>query len=440
MMRQQEHIQIVRNISMWSIRDSSERLPFPHVRRLEFKDDSREDGIHRTEIRVLPLLEGITSLQHLKITLSLEHGNIYQQFIRTLESLPHLESLSLECRRFVDGKVIQDILRMCHRLERLSLSFTGSERHATQEDRQEYMDTRAEIERMPEMRLCELSFDSDSDLVVENILQPLLERCTRIQKLDLGYGATDSTIRHLFKLLKENNFPKLRHLVAGVRDAGHFQEAISEALSHVECGLESLEFMDNPSGPVIQSLTQYHSCMTKLDITNVSLWALSDLMAGLPNLRYFKSEVDSDYERSSRDIPFEKHWECLNLKNLRLRVPGWNYTAIERERKGSRRMLALDYVFSEIAKMTSLQVLILDYPIPDLFFKENGYLIRLADLKQLRVFDLGSNISPVGEEEALWMVENLPRLLEVHAPQMDKFGEVLFEKRPLLEIFKIVNW
>ncbi|KAF9361561.1 hypothetical protein BGX34_007070, partial [Mortierella sp. NVP85] len=318
--RYQEHIQIVRNITMWSIRDSGGRLPFPHVQRLEFKDDSSEDGVHRTEIRVLPLLEGITSLQHLKITLSLDRDNIYRQFVRTLESLPQLESLILGCKRFIDGKVIQDILRLCQRLERLSLSFSGSERHITEEDRQEFIDTRAEIQKMPEMRLCELSFHAQSDLVVENILHPLLERCSRIEKLDIGYRATDSTFRHLSKLFKENNFPKLRHLVIEGLDEGRYQEAIAEALSHVECGLESLKYMGKPSELVIQTLSQYHSCMTILNFTfyQISLWALSDLMAGLPNLRSFRSEVSSDYEDSSRDIPFEKHWECVNLKILRL--------------------------------------------------------------------------------------------------------------------------
>ncbi|KAK3823169.1 MAG: hypothetical protein J3Q66DRAFT_330996, partial [Benniella sp.] len=423
---------------MWSIRDSGERLPFPHVQRLEFKNDSSEDGIHRTEIRILPLLEGIISLQHLKITLSLEHDNIYRQFIRTLESLPHLESLSLGCKRFIDGKVIQGILQVCHRLERLSLSFSGSERHATQEDRQGYMDTRAAIQKMPEMRLCELSFDSDSDLVVENILQPLLELCPRIEKLDLTYKAANSTIWHLSKLLKENNFPKLRHLVAGGRDREHIQEAFSEALSHFECGLESLIFMDSLSEPVIESLIQYHSCMTKLDITcDISLWALSDLMAGLPNLRSFKSEVSSDYEDSSEDIPFEKHWECTDLKKLRLRVHGWGFsTTIEREQKGSRRMLALDYVFAEVAKMTSLQVLILNHRIQDLYFKKNGYLTRLADLKQLRSFDLGGNVcgENVGTEEALWMVKNWPKLLRVYEPQSLEFEKTLLRKRPQIEV------
>ncbi|KAF9361560.1 hypothetical protein BGX34_007069 [Mortierella sp. NVP85] len=427
--RHQEHIRIVQNITMWSIRDSGERLPFPHVQRLEFKDDSSEDGIHRTEIRVLPLLEGITSLQHLKITLSLDRDNIYRQFVRTLESLPQLESLSLRCQWFIDGKVIQDILRVCHRLECLSLVFLGKDRHITEEDRQEFIDTRVEIQKMPEMRLRELSFDAYSDLVVENILHPLLERCPRIEKLDPGSYTTSSN-RHLSKLFKENKFPKLRHLVAGGRD-------IAEALSHVECGLESLVFRGNPSEPVIQTLSQYHSCMTKLHVTGVSLWEFSDLMAGLPNLQTFKSYMRPDYEGSSRDIPFEKHWECVNLMNLRLYVEGWgNGATIEHEQKGSRRMLALDYVFSEIAKMTSLQVLFLDYRIADLYFMENGYLTRLADLKQLRDFDLGSNLGGViGKEEALWMIKNWPKLLRVYGPPtLVEFEMTLRRKRPQIQV------
>ncbi|KAK3823168.1 MAG: hypothetical protein J3Q66DRAFT_437577 [Benniella sp.] len=438
--RQQEHIRIVRNISMLSALFIRERLPFLQLQRLEFDDDYDADGAHRAEIRVLPLLERIRSLQHLGIKLSLDRDNIYQQCIRTLGALPHLESVCLRCEQFIDGKVIQGILLVCHRLERLSIIFSKSELYVVEEDLQGYMDTRAEIQRMPEMRLRELSFSSDSHLVMENILQPLLERCPRIEKLDLGYETTDSTIWHLSKLLKENNFPRLRHLVAGGgRVKGYFQEAMAEVLSHVECGLESLEFVDSPSEPVIQSLVQYHSRMTKLDFSGyeISLWNLSDLMAGLPNLRSFESEVSSDYVRSSRDIPFDQHWECVSLKNLRLHLDGWDSSdTTEHERKGSRVRLFLDYMFSELAKLTRLQELFIECSLRNLFFKRHGYLTRLADLKQIKVFNFGkiSDDRESGKEEALWMVENWPRLLEVHIPQMDEFDEVLLEKRPLIEV------
>ncbi|KAK3823166.1 MAG: hypothetical protein J3Q66DRAFT_397632 [Benniella sp.] len=431
--RQQEHIQIVRNISMRDIRDSGERLPFSQLRRLEFKNESSEDGAHFTEIRVLPLLEGVTSLQHLKITLSLEHDSICRQFIRTLELLPHLQSLSLGCKRFIDGKVIQDILRVCHRLERLSLRFSGSERHATQEDRQGYMDTRAEIERMPEMRLCELSFRSDSDLVMENIHQPLLERCPRLERLDLGRIYQESILQHLSKALKDSKLPKLRHLNIKEVWEVHLQEALADALRHVECGLESLVFRASPSEPVIQSLVQYHSRMTKLDFSGyecyeISLWDLSDLMAGLPNLRSFESKVNDDDDHSSRDIPLEKHWECVSLKNLRLylRLQGWGCNmSIKHVWEGSSGILFLDYLFSELAKLTRLQELFIECGLRDLFLKRHGYLTRLADLKQIKVFKFGeiSDDQESGKEEALWMFENWPRLLEVHTPQMDEFDE-----------------
>ncbi|KAK3823167.1 MAG: hypothetical protein J3Q66DRAFT_138605 [Benniella sp.] len=438
--RRQEHIRVMRNITMLSAGAIRDRLPFLQLQRLEF-DGCSQDGAHRTEIRVLPLLERITSLQHLKISLSLDRDNIYRQCIRTLEALPHLESLSLRCGQFIDGKVIQDVLRVCQRLERLSLSLSGSELHATEEDRQEYMDTRDEIERMPEMRLCELSFDSGSDQVLENILQPLLERCPRMERLDLGRTNYEPTLQHLSKVLKDNKLPKLRHFATGGFKESHLQDALAEALSHVENGLGSLKFMVTPSEPVIQSLVQYHSCMMKLDITcDISIWGLSDLMAGLPNLRSFKGRVSDEYRYAPmhiKDIPFVKHWECVGLKNLRLHLDGWDSgDTIEHERKGSRRRLFLDYMFSELAKLTRLQELFIECGLRNLFLKRHGYLTRLADLKQIKVFNFGyiSDDRESGKEEALWMVENWPRLLEVHTPQMDELDEVLLEKRPLLEI------
>ncbi|KAK3823161.1 MAG: hypothetical protein J3Q66DRAFT_330988 [Benniella sp.] len=440
---QREHIRVMRGFPMWISRTTRELLPSLHLQRLEFRDSSGIPNTHRAEIRVLPLLERIPTLQHLQISLSLGHDNVCQQWIQTLAGLSRLESLSLKCDEFVDGKVIQDILRLCHRLERLSLDIPKDEYDMEEENRQEYRDTKTVIERMPEMRLRELSFpsgvlsfDSNIPIVEENIFQPLLGRCPRMEKLDLGWINQESTLQHLSKVLKNNKLPRLRHFIIGRLRESHFQEALVEALSHVECGIESLVFPDEPRDSVIQSLIQHHSrSLTTLNFNcSISLCEFSTLMAGLPNLRSFRSTIKVD--RYSRDIP-DKHWECHELRILRLDLYGLGDGIFDGSTWGEpTTKRQLDYVFSEVAKLTSLQVLILGDNVKDLYLNRHKYLTQLANLKQLKVFDLAKiSHKAFGKQEALWMVKNWPKLLQVYARNAPvTFKEILQEKRPLIEV------
>jgi len=160
-----------------------EQLAFLRLQRLEFEESP--DGIIRKQMRVLSVLERIPTLQHLKISLSLDYSTIHQQWIRTLEALTCLESLTLTCHRVMDGMVLQKVLLACRRLRYLSLTLKGYKSELEEEDRQEYEDARAAIRRMPQMRLCELTFGSFADVVEEVILQPLLERCPKMQKLHI---------------------------------------------------------------------------------------------------------------------------------------------------------------------------------------------------------------------------------------------------------------
>jgi hypothetical protein len=425
---------------MWKAGNIREALPLLHLQGLEF-GDSRNHDVHRTEIRVLPLLERISTLQHLQISLSLGHDNVCQQWIRTLAGLSQLKSLSLRSEQFVDSKVIQDILGLCHRLERLSLDIPNNESYIEEEDRQEYRNAKVAIERMPEMRLRELSFpsnirssDSDAPLFVENILQPLLGRCPRMEKLDLTRIEKEATLQHLSKVLKDNKLPKLRHFIIGYLDESP-QEALAEALSHVECGLESLVFPCEPSDSVIQSLIQYHSrTLTTLVLdSSILLCGFSNLMAGLPNLRSLRSTIKVD--RYSEDI-LDKHWECHDLRILRLSLFSFDSAIGGSGWRGSRSKLRLDYVFSEVAKLTSMQVLVLGDNVEDLYLNRHGCLAQLANLKELKVFDLAEiSHKAFGKQEALWMVKNWPKLLQVYARNAPViFKETLLEKRPLVEI------
>ncbi|KAK3823156.1 MAG: hypothetical protein J3Q66DRAFT_330981 [Benniella sp.] len=183
-----------------------------------------------------------------------------------------------------------------------------------------YKDTRAEIENMPEMRLRELALEAWLDIVVENIFQPLLERCPRTEKLLVERQACCLIVKHLVKTLKENKLPELRHLTLDTYySQSNVDGALDVALSCIACGLNSLVLQGFLGDLFIQPLIEYHSrSLTTLDMlqTPISLWAFSDLMAGLPCLRTVRSDMDQDQYDLEDILPLDKEWKCIGLKSL----------------------------------------------------------------------------------------------------------------------------
>ncbi|KAK3823160.1 MAG: hypothetical protein J3Q66DRAFT_138596 [Benniella sp.] len=424
--RRREHIRIVRNISMKNAGAIREQLPFPNLYRLEFQDHSGNDGVHRANNRFLLALEKASTLQHLQITLSLDLDHIHQQWIRTLQALTCLESLTLSCHQLVSGMVIQQILHLCLRLQRLSLRFSGCEDYLEDEDQLEYDDARTAIEKMPEMQLRELSFRSDIELYEDNILQPLLERCPRLEKLDLAETGFPPALEFLAMLLRENKLLRLRHLTL---KAFWGPEAFEQVFAHISCGLVSVVFLGGDEELIVQLLIQYHShSLTILDIveTIITFGTLSELMTGLPNLQSFAAtnhaSFDDDDEGTVETF-FDKRWVCVRLRSLKLSLEG---------RTGSDEKNVLGYVFSEVAKLTGVQELSIGCDLKNLYRTTRGYLGRLDNLKQLKVIDLACNSHcRIGEQEALWMAKSWPKLLQIYERDTPAiFKATLLQKRP----------
>ncbi|KAK3823137.1 MAG: hypothetical protein J3Q66DRAFT_330938 [Benniella sp.] len=425
--RQQEHIQGVRCISMRQMGPILALQSCTNLQRLDFKD---HDG---DQLQVLQVLGKISTLRHLQITLVLEDDNICQQWIRVLEALPRLESLILKSGQLADGKFIQKMLQLCIGYKRLAFTFIDEETYARNE--QDYQDTRAAIERMPDMQPRELSLNSRCEHYETNIFQPLLDRCPRIEKLTL---CSTLTLQHLSKALKEKRLAQLRHLA--VRTYAK-QSCLAELLSYDEGGLESFEVATRIGKQVAQSLIQYHhQSLRRLRFgqTGILLSALSEVMTALPNLRSLEATVLPLYEGDITNIPLDKHWVCLGLRVLRLKVETRYYhgTVGSTEWVGSMHKRGIDYVFSETAKMKSLQDLSIGCRQKGLYLMQSGYLTQLGDLKQLEVFDLASTPpEEFGRDEALWMASNWPRLIRVQSHGASEiFRQTLLEERPLLEI------
>ncbi|KAF9364081.1 hypothetical protein BGX34_002583 [Mortierella sp. NVP85] len=424
--RQQEHIQGVRCISMRQMGPILALQSCTNLQRLDFKDSGGD------QLQVLQVLGKISTLRHLQIGLFLEDDNICQQWIRVLEALPRLESLILTSGQLVDGKFIQKMLQLCIGYKRLAFTFTDEETSVRNE--QDYQDTRAAIERMPNMQLRELSLNSRCDHYEMNIFQPLLDRCPRIEKLTL---CSMLTLQHLSKALKEKRLPQLRHLAVKTYAK---QSCLAELLSYDEGGLESFEVATRIGKQVAQSLIQYHhQSLRRLRFgqTGILLSALSEVMTALPNLQSLEATVLPLYEGDITNILLDKHWVCVGLKSLRLKVDTRYYHGAvgSTEWEGSMHKRGIDYVFSETSKMKSLQDLSIGCRQRGLYLIQSGYLTQLGDLKQLEVFDLtGSPSEEFGRDEALWMANNWPRLVQVRRHgTLGIFKQTLLEKRPQVE-------
>jgi len=436
--RQQEHIRTVRNIPMECDRPVRELLACLRLQRLVVSEMSGSS--FPPTIRTLRLLERIPTLQHLQINLPLDLDHIHQQWIRTIEALPCLESLTLECPRLVNGMVLLEVLQACRGLRYFSLTVDGYEDELEEEDRQEYRDAGAAIERMPEMRLCELVLFSIPDIIMENIFHPLLERCPRMARLHLANIGARTTWKHLAKTLNENKLPSLRHLTLGSTFVDDGDEKTPEkVLPYFACGLESvvLEGYDGnlAAPPIIQYLSR---SLTRLEMpaTPISPRTLSELMTGLPCLRTVKAEIDQDQYRGDI-LPFDRDWKCVDMRSLQLMLGMWDirFTITDPEWKESTEKACLDHVFSQVGKLKSLQELNLGCYL-DMYVKKHGYLEQLAGLKQLKVLDLRNTLcAKFRKQEALWMVNNWPKLLQVNEEGLpEAFKKTLRMKRPLVEI------
>ncbi|KAK3823135.1 MAG: hypothetical protein J3Q66DRAFT_437548 [Benniella sp.] len=350
------------------------QLPCVNIRRLDFTENNGYMDVRPSQLQVLQALERIPTLRHLQIKLALDKTNVCQQWMRVLESLPHLVSLSLSSE-LIEVEVIQKILQLCIGYERLELVISSED-----VDDQEYQDTRVATERMPEMRLRELSFDSDN--------------------------------------------------------------TYSEKNSYGEGGLETLGIDDHVGNRIVQSIAQYHhQSLRRLNFLSFGILhsTLSGLMTQLPNLRTLEARLDAVLEDDINSIPIDNDWVCVGLRSLQLEVNTRCFRGgmDSSEWKRSIDKRGLDYVFSKTVKMKSLQGLSIGCRQRELYLMKAGYLTQLGGLKQLEAFGIVSIRSKMsGRNEALWMANNWPKLVQVYSSReaSEIVERTLLEERPLVEI------
>ncbi|KAK3823133.1 MAG: hypothetical protein J3Q66DRAFT_437546 [Benniella sp.] len=275
----------------------------------------------------------------------------------------------------------------------------------------EYRGVEAAVETMPEMQLRELSFDQSE--------------IWGLEKLNLKWTHDEGLFQHLVKTLKENKLPALRHLSMAVRNRAGLNILHIEVFSHISCGLESFYCRSDDASHVAQPLTKHHShSLTSLALHHswISIGAFLELMVGLPCLQTFAATIGGT-PNGNNDFLLDKYWECLGMRSLQLQL----------------KYCALDYLFSEVSKLASLRKLRIRCDPMEPYSKSRGYLEQLAGLKQLEHLEIAhTKHNALGEDEAQWMVDNWPRLLQVyeqHAPAV--FKETLLKGRPLVDFFKV---
>jgi hypothetical protein len=219
-----------------------------------------------------------------------------------------------------------------------------------------------------------------------------------------------------------------------------------EVLSHISCGLESFDCDIDDGNHVAQPLIKYHShSLTRLGLHEswLPFETFVNLMVGLPCLQTFAAMIIDETPDGNDDIPLNRHWECLGLRSLQLSLCAWIYYGASHDGwMESFEKCALDYVFSEVAKLTSLRELRIRCSSFDMYSKNKGYLEQLAGLKKLEDLEVAhTKHNALGEDEAQWMVDNWPRLLRVyeqHTPAA--FKETLLKGRPLVEFVKVPSF
>ncbi|KAK3823129.1 MAG: hypothetical protein J3Q66DRAFT_330929 [Benniella sp.] len=445
--RHQEHVRTMRNMTMKQAGSVFAQVRCTNLQRLEFMQDEEYKDVRRSQLPVLRSLEKMPTLRHLQIVLALDHDNTYKYWIRALEAMPHLESLGLKFEESVDGWVIQRMLHLCHGLQCLSVGLMGYQRGVQAKGLREYKDAKATVETMPEMQLRELSFDQSKFWWEENIFQALLERCPRLERLSLGWTRDGMLFQHLVKTLKENKLSALRHLRMAMPYTDLADPHI-EVLSHISCGLESFDcdcnsLVRDDDNPVVQTLIKYHShSLTRLDLheSRLPFEKFVNLMVGLPCLQNFAAMTIDGTSDGSNGILLNRHWECLGLRSLQLGLRALFYYYAPRDGwMESAEKRALDYLLSEVAKLTSLRELRIRCNSIDLYNKSRGYLEQLAGLKQLKILGINSTEhNTLGKHEAQWMADNWPKLLQVYehdAPAV--FKENLLKGRPLVEFVEV---
>ncbi|KAK3823123.1 MAG: hypothetical protein J3Q66DRAFT_424711 [Benniella sp.] len=444
---------------------------FPNLQSLDHWPDWNSNY---GENRLLQFISATPSLQKIVLVVALR-PQVYKLLLETLESLPGLKSLELNCYEIVDPIVTQNIVMACGRLESLEsliISFGQDPPHEGRvSDEVQNAAAMESMSQMPDTRIQHLKIVPSHRLQELAILVPLVQRCPLLESLNLTVLFHEETLGQLTRLFQDGRCPHLNKLVIGyIETYENVENDLKELLRHVgsdvdtqgtQNGLNSMTAMfgDPLVAPYLLNLTQYHAAtLRSLNLAQqlLKVGIFFQFVCGLPKLQDLKAAIEMDdrvEEQVDMETVVKTPWACLDLKSLELNLD----SACCKERidkpdwKDSLPDRVLSYLFSQIGRLYGLQEWNLQTGDVNLLTLDLSYLSSLTELKQLRWITIGLLFTThvqLKEADAEWMMLHWSRLVHVttrgNAPLamplqasdtgLEKFNQRLVALRPWIEV------
>ncbi|KAF8920943.1 hypothetical protein BGZ58_004210, partial [Dissophora ornata] len=379
------------------------------------------------------------------------------------------------------------IIENCSQYDSLRLDLYMSS-YTKEEAREKCQIAKTAMDQMENTRIRELTLERPEKDVEFAVLIPLLERCPLLERLKLEDLGRPETVRKIAAVLRNKKCPRLKHLDIGISSGlDGDEEPIAELLRSIECssdrgehggiqggqnggdaggnhggGLETLSVNYGVyfEEKCLLALTAYHGeTLVVLDLSfrTVELHHFVGAVSCLPKLQSLRICVSLGLR--ILDVPtieqaFQTPWTCLSLTALEimLDVDGYHAVGIDSPKwKESLQNRFLEYMYSQFGRLRELREWKLRGRFDSLPLQQ-GYLIRLAGLKQLKSMSLRfDECYEVGAIEAEWMTDNWPGLIHVvtrrNIPrrggndtdpfELNVFTSALRAKRPWIQIEEI---
>ncbi|KAI7826203.1 hypothetical protein BC939DRAFT_447244, partial [Gamsiella multidivaricata] len=467
--RHQDHIQSLQGCQI-NLAARPHVWSYPNLTSLEFGPGFGRHG-RRVDLATLKMVAGSPHLEHLKISLNLDHVDVYQELRRVLQSLTRLKSLELHLTEFIDLVVIQDILEICSRVKFLSVFLDGAAYAIPGDEGAQLKLATEAMKRMQDTQVQHLEFQATDEILELSILPLFLKKCPMLESLSLPSLCQEQTMEQVVEIIKERTCPRLKHWSHGrIGYSGMVEDLFLETFratksgtgeygsdrDWMEGGLKTIAvgYLVALDERVIRTITEYHgTTLTTMNTPGftMDLPSLTLLLSELPALKSFKVMVTLPYASTyDPDLELTKKtsWACTGLKHLEL---NFNTTGTFSFPGGKRWDVSVekdctDYLFSQIGSLTQLEELVLKSSGFDPFVLKNGYLTPLSGLSNLKSLRLPRQCNiRMGAEEAEWMAENWtslvyvaievpPRALVSDGKSREAFEATLKEKRPSVEI------
>ncbi|KAF9957291.1 hypothetical protein BGZ72_001977 [Mortierella alpina] len=385
----------------------------------------------RVDLRLVVLLQSVPLLQDLTITLALDHSDVFQHFLASLQSLTQLRTLKLTCNEYVNPTHIQRVIHACRQCEELDLSFSGVDSFKGVEEQEEYEQTKINMEGMEDLAVKILKLNTTLEDQEAAIMVPLLKKCPQLQELHMFTIKMPETVELLKEAfingacpqlssfhpghvdaLKDDPLPILLSVMGpdrGVDAVGLASIKITSADFKFESALAMTEHLS-------QSLTDVHFQEHIMDFE-----VFNELATGLPLLQSIHARIKEisvqTVDINKFDQMCSRDWVCLGLKKLHLasQLTQGIPTVKGDSWKQSLPKRCMDYMFSQFAKLEQLEEWDFVAGPVDLFIlPAGGYLRQLSDLKSLKKLGLGpKTVFRMGAKEAEWVADNWTSLEEV---------------------------